>query len=53
VKSAAILYSIIGTCQLLGVNLGDYLREAVHRAKANPDDAYLPHEMFEDASDLN
>jgi hypothetical protein len=28
-------------------------REAVHRAKANPDDAWLPHAMLDDASDLN
>jgi transposase len=52
-KAAAILYSLIETCQLVGVNPRDYLREAVYRAKANPDDAYLPHAMLGDASDLN
>jgi hypothetical protein len=52
-KAAAILYSLIETCQLVGVNPRDYLREAVHRAKANPDDAYLPHAMLDDASGLN
>jgi hypothetical protein len=36
-------------CQLVGVNPRDYLREAVHRVKANLDAAYPPYAMLDDA----
>ena len=36
IKAAAILYSVIEICLLVGVNPRDYLREAVHRANRRP-----------------
>lgn len=42
---AAILYSLIESARLAGVNPVDYLNEAVRRAIANPADVFLPHQM--------
>lgn len=47
--AAAIFYSLIETCQLIGVDPAEYLREAIRRAKAKPASAFLPHEMLETA----
>jgi transposase len=44
--AAAVLYSLIETCQLIGVDPRTYLREAVRRAKSRPGSAMLPHELL-------
>ena len=45
-KAAAVLYSLVETCQLISVNLRVYFREALYRLKANPGSAFLPHEIL-------
>lgn len=45
-KAAAILYSLIETCQVLGVNPREYLRQAVRSLKARRGEVYLPHQML-------
>lgn len=45
-KVAAIFYSLIETCEMLGVDPRAYLLEAAKRAMANPGSVYLPHEMI-------
>ena len=44
-KVAAIFYSLVETAKHIGVNPTDYLKEAAHRAIANPGSLFLPHEM--------
>jgi len=44
-KVAAIFYSLVETAKHIGVNPTDYLKEAAHRAIANPGSVFLPHEM--------
>jgi transposase len=44
--AAAVFYSLIETCQIIGVHPAEYLREAIRRAKEKPGTAYLPHEML-------
>ena len=50
--SAAVLYSLIETCRLLGINPRNYLRQALRRAKENPGSAYLPHQFLEEQASL-
>ena len=45
-RVAAILYSLIETCKLLGVDPRAYLLEALKRALENPKSVFLPHEML-------
>lgn len=46
-KAAAIFYSLIETCELIGVNPKAYLSQALRRLKKDPSKVYLPHEMLE------
>lgn len=43
-RVASLLFSLIGSCTLLGVDPFDYLVEAAERALRDPGSAYLPHE---------
>lgn len=43
---AAIFYSLIETCKLIGVNAMVYLRKAVEKALQEPGSALLPHELL-------
>ena len=46
-KAAAIFYSLIETCELIGVNPKAYLSEALRRLKKDRKKVFLPHEMLE------
>ena len=46
-KAAAIFYSLIETCRLLGVNPRDYLLQAVRHVTQAPGSVFLPHELLE------
>ena len=41
-RVAALFYSLIASCRLVGVDAQDYLNEATRRALANRDDVFLP-----------
>lgn len=43
-RVASLMFSLIQTCTVQGVDPHDYLVEAVTRALADPDSVYLPHE---------
>ena len=43
-RVAAAMFSLLGTCKLLGVNPRDYLTEAATRAIRDPGSVYLPHD---------
>ncbi len=45
-KAAAIFYSLVETCLLLGVNPKTYLSTALRKLKRNPGTVFLPHEML-------
>lgn len=47
-KAAAILYSLIETCELIGVGPKDYLSHALRTLSRKPGRAFLPHEMLDD-----
>ena len=46
-KAAAILYSLIETCELIGVNPKVYLSQALRRLSEKPGAVFLPHELLE------
>jgi hypothetical protein len=46
---AAILYSLVESAKLAGVNPTQYLREAAKRVLADPADVVLPHELAREA----
>ena len=46
-KAAAIFYSLIETCRLIGVNPRDYLRQALMHLKQSPGSVFLPHELLD------
>ena len=43
---AAILYSLLETAQLIGVEPKAYLREATRRVITQPDVVFLPHDLL-------
>jgi transposase len=43
---AAILYSLLETAQLIGVEPKAYLSEATRRAIQHPDGIFLPHDLL-------
>ena len=47
-RVAALYYTLIETCQRLGVSPRSYLLEAARRSLSNPGTVYLPHEMLEE-----
>lgn len=50
-KAAAIFYSLVETCDLLGISPRDYLTEALTRAINEPGSAYLPHAYARDIAE--
>jgi len=44
-RVAALFYSLMGSCRLLGIDAQAYLNEAVLRAIANPGSAFLPEDF--------
>lgn len=42
-RVAALFYSVVETCKLLGIDPAAYMNEAVRRRRADPDDILTPH----------
>jgi transposase len=49
-ETAAVMYTLIETCQLIGVEPRDYLEQALRATSRRPGTVFLPHRLLDSAS---